>query len=346
MKINRAELLNALEKVRPGLATKEVIEQSTSFAFMGDRVVTYNDEISVSHPVKGLDVTGAVKAQTLYGYLNKVKQDDIDVVLEENQVIIKAGRAKAGLVLEHEVVLPVEEIGKIGKWHPLPEEAIKALQFCYPCCSKDMSRAVLSCVHVTPELIESSDSYQIAVFHLSKKLPITPFLLPAAAARALVQYKVKEISVGDSWVHFRTEDGTIFSSRVFSGEFPDTSQYMNPTGKEFTFPKNMKDILQRADVFAQAKAIAGSEPTVIISLSKGKLHASVESDSGWFKEVAKAGYDGPPVKFSVVIEFLMGIFNETMTCIIGENLLGFKGEKWQHLIAMTANVASSDDAAE
>ena len=72
MKINKVELQEALEKVKPGLASRELIEQSTSFAFMGDRVVTYNDEISISHPVKNLDVTGAVKAQTLYAFLNKI----------------------------------------------------------------------------------------------------------------------------------------------------------------------------------------------------------------------------------------------------------------------------------
>ena len=64
--IKRAELKEALETVKPGLASKEIIEQSTSFAFMGDKVVTYNNKISMSHPVKGLDITGAVKADEMY----------------------------------------------------------------------------------------------------------------------------------------------------------------------------------------------------------------------------------------------------------------------------------------
>jgi len=54
MKINKNELKNALEIVKPGLANKEIIDQSTSFAFMNDCIVTYNDEISVSHPVKDI----------------------------------------------------------------------------------------------------------------------------------------------------------------------------------------------------------------------------------------------------------------------------------------------------
>ena len=66
MKVNKEKLRQALEIVRPGLANKEVIEQATSFAFMDGRVVTYNDEISISHPVEGIEIEGAVKADQLY----------------------------------------------------------------------------------------------------------------------------------------------------------------------------------------------------------------------------------------------------------------------------------------
>src|SRR5690554_5571655 len=121
LQVKKAELQAALEKVKPGLADRELIEQATSFAFMNGRVVTYNDEISISHPVQDLDVEGAIKAEALYSFLNRVKQDIITIDVDDNQVKIKAGRSKAGLVLEKEVKLPVEEVGEIGKWMPLPE---------------------------------------------------------------------------------------------------------------------------------------------------------------------------------------------------------------------------------
>ena len=48
MKLNKADLQRALEIVKPGLANKEMIEHSTSFAFINGKVITYNDEISLS----------------------------------------------------------------------------------------------------------------------------------------------------------------------------------------------------------------------------------------------------------------------------------------------------------
>lgn len=342
MKVNRVELLDALEKVKPGLASKETIEQSTSFAFIGDKVVTYNDEISISHPVKGLDVIGAVKAQTLYGYLNRVKQDTLDITLEENQVIIKTGRAKAGLIFESNVILPVEEIGKIDKWTPIPDDFLPALKFCYPSCSRDISRNVLTCVHITPERMESSDSFQISVYKLSEKFPIQPFLLPASAAKELVRYNVKEISLGDSWVHFRTEEGTIFSSRLFMAEFPNVDRFLNLSGMMFTFPDTIKDILRRAEIFAKTKESA-DDPMVTVTLNKGKFIISVQSDHGWFKEIEKASsYKGNTIEFKVIIDFLREILDKTMTCTIGENTLGFQGDNWKHIVAMTA-VSEKDE---
>ena len=136
MKISRVELLEALEKVKPGLANRELIEQSTSFAFIGDRVVTYNDEISVSHLVKGLEnMKGAIKAKTLYEFLARVKDEEIEIEQEENEVLIKTGRSKAGLRFEYEIRLPFEEVGEIGKWKKLPEDFVDALRLSYPACS-------------------------------------------------------------------------------------------------------------------------------------------------------------------------------------------------------------------
>ena len=91
MIINKTNLQTALEIVKPGLASKELIDQSTSFAFMGDRVVTYNDDISVSHPIEGLNITGAVKADKLYALLNKLKQEEIEVEICGGEILLKSG---------------------------------------------------------------------------------------------------------------------------------------------------------------------------------------------------------------------------------------------------------------
>ena len=338
MKINKMDLQNALEKVKPGLAGKEIIEQSTSFAFMGDRVVTYNDEISISHPVKDLDVTGAIKAQSLYAFLSKIKRDEIILEWEENQVVIKAGRSKAGLVLEQEIKLPVEEVGEIGKWKKLPPGFLEALRFCYPCCSKDMSRPILTCVYISGKEMQASDSFQIVKYQLEKKIPVKPFLLPASAAHELVKYDVKEIAEGSGWYHFKTEDGTIFSSRVFDGEFPNIAKFLKFDGVEIAFPKTSIQALDRAQVFAKNSDFAGIMATVEVEVSKDQIKFASKDESGWFEETIKTSYKGDKIKFITGVGFLINLLTHSnSSCVYGENRIKFNGENWTHVIAVSVN---------
>jgi DNA polymerase III sliding clamp (beta) subunit (PCNA family) len=334
MKISRAELLEALEKVKPGLANKELIEQSTSFAFIGDRVVTYNDEISVSHPVKGLEnMRGAVKAKALYEFLSRVKSEEITIEQEENQIVIKAGRSKAGLIFEQEVRLPIEELGKIGKWQALPDNFLGALMLCYPACSSDMSRPILTCVNVRGNNVEASDSYQIIQYQLKKKVP-GDFLIPASSVKELIKYDIQEISLGENWVHFRTPEGTIFSSRTVEGEFPDVERFLGIEGDEFTFPADMKEALNRANVFAKKEIDASTIPTVKVKAKNGELILTAQNEYGWFEEKLKTEHKDAKFSFSIGIEFLISLFDKLKTCNISDKKIGFAGDSWKHVIAI------------
>ena len=335
MKINKNDLQVALERVRPGLATRELIDQATSFAFFGDRVVTYNDEISISHPVKKLNLEGAVKAQALYDFLGRVKKDEIDLEQEQNQIIIKAGRCRAGLIFEQEVRLPLdEELSKINsiKWKELPDDFLEALKFCHPCCSADMSRPELTCLYIQGNQVEASDSYRIVRYNLKSFMPVDSFLIPATAVRNLIKYDVKEIAKGQSWVHFRTADGTIFSSRIYLGEYVNTAPYLEIEGFEFIFPKEIMEVLERAHVFSKTE-IKNVISEAVIEIGKNRIKVSSKNESGWFEEAVRNIYDGEPIKFTVGVDFLRDLFSKVRNCLISQNKICFQGTNWVHVVA-------------
>lgn len=332
MKVDKQELQQALAAVKPGLASKEFIEQSTSFAFLGDRVVTYDDEISISHPVKNLDVTGAIKAQALYEFLNRVKRDQIELVWEEDQVKIHAGRSTAGLVFEQEVKLPVEEVGEIGEWEKLPEDFVTALSYGYPCCSKEMSRPVLTCLNVNGDKVEASDALQIIRYQMKDALAIDRFLIPATAAQELTRYDITHIAGGAGWVHFKTEDGTVFSSRVFEGEYPTISPHLHiEDAQEINFPRTIPQALERAQVFAQEST--GMIPMATIAIEEGQVKISAQSTSGWFEERIKTKYKGGSVRFQAGVESLINLLTHTRRCELGDGRIKFTGDDWEHVVA-------------
>ena len=332
--MKKTELIKALEAVRPGLANKEMIEQSTSFAFMQDRVVTYNDEISISYPIQDLDLTGAIKAEELYAFLSKAKTEDIEVEIDDAEIRLKAGRAKAGFTLQAEITLPLDEIGGTTKWKSVPDGLLEAIKFVSFGCSTDMSRPVLTCVHVTKSgNIEGGSNTRLTRYQ-TNPLPehIPTFLLPATSAKQLVKYAATEMAWGKGWIHFKTKEGCVFSCRVIEEDYPDISAILAVEGTEFQFPKTIDDILDRAAIFALKGDSKDGDITV--SLEKNKITLASKNVAGWVEDSANIRYKGELVSFFINPIFLKEIVPKTRQCVLGKASMRFESDLWEHVVAL------------
>jgi len=331
MKINKAQLTKALEIVKPGLANKEMIEQSTSFAFIGEKVVTYNDEISISHPVPGLELKGAIKADELYKLLNKIKQEQVEFELTENEIIIKTGKTTVGLTLQHEVKLPLEEIGAITKWKTLPKDFIDNIKFAVLAVSNDMSRPILTCIHVTDEgAYESSDGFKLLRI-AGEKMPVKSFLLPATTVAQIIKVSPDHIAEGQGWIHFQnSKNGTILSCRIFEDQYPNVAPLLVvKKGIDLILPNTITEILDRASVFSKRDHF--SDEQIILTICAKKIKIESASETGWFEEEIPIRYDGEEVFFAITPYLLGDILNRTKTCTLSDNRITFKEEGWQYL---------------
>lgn len=330
MKINKQELLEALAIVKPGLSNKEIIEQSTSFAFMGGKVITYNDDISISHPVTALELEGAIKAEELYQLLNKIKGDEIDIEINETEVQIKSVKVKAGLTLQAEVKLPLEELGTVSGWKYLPSNFIKHIKFAVTCCSNDMSRPILTCINITKEgLVQASDSYRLITATLNKEMPCKNFLLPASAALQVIKLEPTHIILGNGWVHFKTPKETILSCRIFEESYPDIKAFLKHKGEEVTFPVNFANLLERAAIFAKREHFLDEE--VIVTIAENKIKVKGQSDTGWLEESANIKYVGESLNFRITPYLLQNIIKETLLCSINPQKVKFAGDDWTYI---------------
>lgn len=337
MQVKREELQRALQIVKPGLSNKDVIEQATSFAFIEGRVVTYNDEISISHPITGLNLEGAIKADQLYNFLSKLTKEDVDITIKDKEILISAGKSKAGIPLQMEIKLPLkQEISHFGKWQPLPERFLDMVRRALPSCSKDMSRPVLTCVHVSQKgFIEASDNYRIAQCDLKEEMPIKSFLIPASSALQVVKMKVlpTEVAEGKGWIHFKNEEDTVISCRIIEEAYPNISKYLNVEGKKLVLPKTIAAVLDRASVFYERDH--DLDEAVIITLKEDKLIVKAMADAGgttgWFKEELNMAYSDEPVSFSITPYLLQDIITESAGCILGEDKLKFEGDGWVYI---------------
>jgi len=329
MIIDRLKLIKALETVKPGLASKEMIEQSTSFCFIKGNVVTYNDEISISCPLSGLDMEGAISAFELHAFISKVKLTEIDLEIKENELIIKAGKSKAALKLNVDVVLPIEEIGVIKKWKKLPDNFCSGLNFCMPVCSRNMSRPLFTCVHVNGDSVEGSDSFRIAKYTLTSKTETKPFLIPANVCSKVIKMFPSHIAEGEGWVHFKTEDGAVLSCRIFEEKYPEVVEILHVKGTAITFPGNLLSILDKASIFSKREHILDESITIIIESRMIKVISA--SETGRFEEKERIAYTGEPITFSIPPYLLKDILKQTSQGIINAERLRFEGDNWEYV---------------
>lgn len=335
MKIKKQDLLEALEIVKPGLANQEIIEQSTSFAFMGDRVVTYNDAISISHPINGLELSGAVRAEELYGFLQKSKSEVVQIAFSDNKLKMKCGSAIAELVFQAEVILPVLEIENTGIENEIEnaEDFIDSLDFIKDTCSKDMTRPVLACVHLTEWGMEASDGYQIMRVY-SEGFPFSNLLIPARAIPEIKKINPTRVELSESWIHFANEQNSILSCRIISDKFPSTEDFFEVDGVNILFPDNMIEIIDRAMVFAKKDHFMDEE--LDIKMKNKILLVQSGNDYGKFKEKTKTKYKGKPVSFSISPYLLKNILNKGGESILGEDKIKFQKEGWEYIATLKA----------
>lgn len=335
MKINRKELLNALKAAQPGLAEKEGVVQSQDFVFNKERVFTFNNEVAVSHAIK-TNITGAVPAKEFYQLINKVNSEEIELDINDNELLLKGSRAKAGLRLEGKIKLPLEELGMPEKWGKLPENFCEAIQFCLFTASRDPSKEVLTCLYVTNDYIESGDNYRITRKDISTKIFKEPILLPASSAKEVIDYSPTEFAVTDGWAHFKnSKTDVIYSCRIWDGEYPDQSKYLNVTGKKIQFPSTILDIMDRASVLSD-----GDRASIIVA--DNKLTVKTENMSGWFEEVVRVKFDDS-LEFEIQPDFMKSIIKINNTAIIGKNLMKFEGDSFQHVVSFNTKKSKSKE---
>jgi hypothetical protein len=330
MKIEKKNLLKALDTVKAGLSSKEQIEQGSCFIFMDNKVITFNDEVSFTYPLPDFPIVGAVHADELFALVNKINTEEIEVEVSESEIIFKAGKMKAGLTIQQEILLPVEEIGEIEKWKKLPDNFLAGLNIAMGACSRNISDPITSCVHVNKSIIEGTDSYRIAHFTLSDVLRLKAFLIPANSCSKIIKLFPEEIAQGNGWMHFKNKENAIISCRIFEEKFPDTSPFLNiDKGIQLNFPKDTLKILDKAGIFSKRDSILNE--SVLIKLMKNKLIISSESETGWFKEPSKIDYTGDEFEFSITPYLLKDILQDATVCTISKNKLTFVNDNWKYI---------------
>lgn len=334
IQIDRKNLLNALCAVKPGLAVKEIVEQSSSVVFSEGYIHTYNDEVYLCYPYQ-TEFEGAIIGQELFALLNKASENTLKLIIDEQKlkIKIKGKNFTANLPYEKKVTLPYEEIPKPDKWFDLPDSFCDDIELCLFSISRELMKPLLTCIHCNQNTIESSDDFRITRKTLSNIFFPEELLLPGKSMKALINIQPTKYCKVAGWIWFMNNKNILYSCRIFNTNkaYPDFTPILKVEGGQLVFPDNVLDIIDKAKIFSLDPV---SEKHMInVQIKDSTLTISSESHRGTFSEEIRARHRGDNANFRINPEFLKTVLNKiSYQCKIDNTRAKFEGNNYEHVI--------------
>lgn len=287
--ISSGELYSVLQSLSPGLASKEILEQSKCFIFTGGWVCTYNDRIMVNRPLPfDFDEDGAVNAVEILRLLGNMPEQQLTLNFTKSALRMKGKKSQTKIPLHSEILLPVNDIELPEEFEDIPDNFMEALAFCLFSCAKDMSYPVLTCLKIEGDEVVSSDNSRGTSMTLSEEIPYDePILLPYYVVQELIKYEVLGMSASEDWIHFSCADDVVFSCRTIEGAYPETDDLFEGEGmREFTLPEQgLLESIERVQIFSKADITLDEH--VLLHLTGNTLYLTGRSERGEHKERLK-----------------------------------------------------------
>jgi DNA polymerase III sliding clamp (beta) subunit (PCNA family) len=335
MIIEKTTLMNVLESIKPGLAKKGIIEQFTHFVFTGEEVVTYNDEICISHPLK-TDFTCSVPAVKLYKTLSGIQGNaSVTLKLEEDKFLILTATTKASFntTVEKDAEERIKMLGldQIQEWGRLPEEFIKGMFLCMFSASKDMTKGVATCVYWKNNCLISSDGIRISKYDLGIETGMNVFI-PARSVIELINFdNMNSFRVGENWAHFKTDDEVVFSTRIMDGEYPEVESFFKDEGTRIRLPEDLR--AEIGSMMFMTEGMVDFDKKMRIRIEPGKIFCRMEDANDWIEKELETSYKQDPIELDINPLFLAQVMEKSTTVRIGERAT-FSRENFKHMLSL------------
>ncbi len=329
MQVNREIFLHSLESVQPGLSPREIVEQSSCFIFQNGEVLSFNDEMACRSP-SGLDESfeGAVQADPLLNILRKLPEEEIELEMKEAELIISGKRRKAGIRMEKEISLPINQVEKPGEWTKLHEEFADAINVVKQCAGHDESKFLATCVHLHPKWIEATDDIQICRWRLKTGIKQST-LVRQSSVKHVTALGMVEFSETDAWLHFRNKDGLVLSCRRYVEDFPDLGQFLDVEGTPTLLPKGIIEEAARAEIFSSENT---ENNQVTVQLKPGLISLKGLGINGWYRwGPRKIKYDGKAFSFFIAPQLLSDLIKRHNEMIIAPDRLKVDGGSYVYI---------------
>ena len=345
MEVNREELMDVLNLVRPGLSQKEVIEQSNHFIFNKDEILAYNDELLISYPFD-IELTCTVDASLFLKLLSRLETEMVSLELKKGvlEVWNEKTNAQLPIVEESEIFEYIRNVTKEATdadFHRLSPDFIEGLRLCAFSADTDRQMGTLTCVRIEGKNVMSGSKTRISWYEMDKEVP-EDFYIEATLIQELIKYEdISSYYLSKSWAHFKSEGGTTFSARRVIPldllSFKEAFEGFD-LGVRIRIPADLRQSIETVNLVNEGEQAA--DKLVTLHIDESKVTCKAESTRGGILQ--EVDFEKPPnieKPFSLQIrpDFLIDVLEKATYMYVDESHVLFKRQAFQHIAGLNVD---------
>ena len=277
----QGDLAHALRTVAPAISTSNshpILSAALLTAADGVMTVTgFNLDLGISVTVPAaVEAAGTVALphRLLAGLVSRFEDGEVLTLSDGALTACGASYGLAAMDAEDYPAMPAVEA-------PGAELSLSAgVRACLPCCSTDISKAMLSGIHMAAGHIEATDGHRM--MRIAIDLPDgLDLVLPASTMRLLQDHTVTIAHAAGQAV-ITTEEGITIYSRILDGKYPDVAALVPPSFKHTVtvdrhrFARALERVALIGDVVKLTAASGGLEITAEADANNGRELLAVE----------------------------------------------------------------------
>ena len=353
MKIQRDEFLKILEISRMAVAGSDHLEQLGHFIFGGENLITFNNRLLIYYPFES-DFQCSVGSELFFKQLQKYKTKELDVNLKGNRLEVKGSKesAKLAVMLQQDkeifgIIDTIREEQLNVKYVAVPEQFVKAVDFCSYSASKNAADGTLCCVCINGDTVMSTDNYRATKYKMDTDMTDHDVLLDARIANEIKRFEMTEFGIGENWLHFKNNAGVVLSARQIFGDYMDISNAFEFTGNRMILPDNTVDILDFVGVVVASEQQL--ERKADVTIRNGLISACVDTNRACVEksvELGKEKYNDLDFSFTINIDFLRSVLEHTTTMVydMETGRAMFRSKHFKHCIRLMPEPKTPEDA--
>ena len=277
----QGDLAHALRTVAPAISTSNthpILSAALLTAADGVMTVTgFNLDLGISVTVPAaVEAPGTVALphRLLAGLVSRFEDGEVLTLSDGALTACGASYGLAAMDAEDYPAMPAVEA-------PGAELSLSAgVRACLPCCSTDISKAMLSGIHMAAGHIEATDGHRM--MRIAIDLPDgLDLVLPASTMRLLQDHTVTIAHAAGQAV-ITTEEGITIYSRILDGRYPDVAALVPPSFKHTITVdrRRLARALERVALIAEAH-----NNVVKLTAASGGLEITAEADANNGREL-------------------------------------------------------------